>query len=186
MNNNKHAIRDKISRKRTSLEKNKKYLFDEHIYKKSVELIETIPGNSVFIYESFEGEVSTKKIISKLRSKNYKISTPRVGENREMIAVDISNEKLDFSKSPLSKKILDSQLEVVEIDIVLVPVVAFSKTGGRVGYGGGFYDEWYWSTTDCSNGCPNGVTGSNNVEWFPFYSNSNMLIRLIKGGKFAL
>ena len=44
-----------------------------------------------------------------------------------MIAVDISNEKLDFSKSPLSKKILDSQLEVVEIDIVLVPVIAFSK-----------------------------------------------------------
>ena len=143
MNNNKNIIRDKISRKRTSLKKNKKYLFDEQIYKKSVELIETIPGNSVFIYESFEGEVSTKKIISKLRSKNYKISTPRVGGNREMIAVDISNEKLDFSKNPLSKKILDRRLEVVEIDIVLVPVIAFSKTGGRVGYGGGFYDEWF-------------------------------------------
>ena len=80
MNNNKHAIRDKISRKRTSLEKNKKYLFDEHIYKKSVELIETIPGNSVFIYESFEGEVSTKKIISKLRSKNYKFRPQELGK----------------------------------------------------------------------------------------------------------
>ena len=86
---------------------------------------------------------SMKKIISKLRSKNYKISTPRVGENREMIAVDISNEKLEFSKSQLSKKILDIQLEVVEIDSELVPVIAFSNTGGRVGYGGGFYDEWF-------------------------------------------
>lgn len=32
-------------------------------------------------------------------------------------------------------------LDFIEPEIVIVPLLAFSKTGGRLGYGGGFYDR---------------------------------------------
>ena len=60
-----------------------------------------------------------------------------------MIAVDCKNTILEFSQNPLSKKVLKDQIEVKKIDIVLVPVVAFSRDGNRLGYGGGFYDKWF-------------------------------------------
>lgn len=34
------------------------------------------------------------------------------------------------------------QAEIEEIDIVLLPLLAFDKNGFRVGYGGGFYDRF--------------------------------------------
>ena len=48
-----------------------------------------------------------------------------------MIVVDCKNTILD-SQNPPSKKVLKDQIEVKKIDIVLVPVVAFSRDGNRL------------------------------------------------------
>lgn len=129
---------------RDALKANTKEFLDRKIYNKALQLIKTLPGRSVFCYESFKGEVATGKIISKLQDRKYQVSIPRIENHQKMVAVDFLNKNCDFSRSPLSKKKLVGDPEVKKIDIVLVPLIAFSrKNGMRIGYGGGFYDRWF-------------------------------------------
>ena len=139
----KNSIRRQACQIRTNLDKNKRKLFDKKIFERTIDLTNSIPGKSAFIYESYRGEVSTKEIILALKKKQYKISTPRILKENKMIAVDCTDTVLEFSQNPLSKKISTGEVEVKKIDIVLVPVVAFSIDGNRLGYGGGFYDKWF-------------------------------------------
>lgn len=140
---NKDSIRKQASLLRRDLDKNKRQLFDKIISEKTLKLINKLPGKSSFIYESYKGEVCTREIILALKESQYKISTPRILKDNRMIAVDCTNKILEFSKNPLSKNLLPDEFEVNEIDLVIVPVVAFSSNGNRLGYGGGFYDKWF-------------------------------------------
>ena len=140
----KNLIRKQVLQQRRALESNTKKFLDKKICEKALRLIKTIPGNSVFCYESFEGEVATKEIILKLQHLNYHISTPRIKKQDEMVAVAFSKESFDSSRSPLLRKTSVGELETKKIEIVLVPLIAFSKKNGmRIGYGCGFYDKWF-------------------------------------------
>src|SRR5581483_5751191 len=68
---------------------------------------------------------------------------PRVvGDTLEMIRVsDISELKLSRWNLREPEYSRDKLVPIESIDLVLVPGVAFSKTGGRLGRGGGFYDR---------------------------------------------
>ncbi len=140
---NKVSIRKQACLLRANLDKNKRKLFDKIISEKTLNLINNLPGKSSFIYESYKEEVCTKEIILSLKKSQYKISTPRILKGNRMIAVDSTNKILEFSKNPLSKNLLADEFEVKKIDLVIVPVVAFSSNGNRLGYGGGFYDKWF-------------------------------------------
>ncbi len=139
----KNSIRKQACLLRTNLDKNKRKLFNKRIYETTLEVINNLPGNSAFIYESYKEEVPTEEIILALKKSQYEISTPRILKDNNMIAVDCTNKVLEFSQNPLSKKVVTDEFEVKKIDIVLVPVVAFSRDGDRLGYGGGFYDKWF-------------------------------------------
>ena len=139
----KNSIRKQARLVRTKLDKKNRKLFDKKILERTLELINSIPGKSAFIYESYKEEVSTKEIILALKKNQYEVSIPRIIKDKKMIAVDCKNTILEFSQNPLSKRVLKGEIEVKNIDIVLVPVVAFSRDGNRLGYGGGFYDKWF-------------------------------------------
>tara|TARA_B100001248_G_scaffold254829_1_gene233696 strand:- start:567 stop:1133 length:567 start_codon:yes stop_codon:yes gene_type:complete len=139
----KNTIRNQARAMRAGLDKNKKKLFDTKICQRTLGLIDNLSGDSAFIYESYKCEVSTKELILTLQKRSYEIAVPRIIPDNEIIAVDCSNKVLEFSQNPLSKKALTDEMEIKNIDIVLAPVVAFSKNGNRLGYGGGFYDKWF-------------------------------------------
>ena len=44
--------------------------------------------------------------------------------------------------------------EVLEPDVLLMPLLAFDETGGRLGYGGGFYDRFFAQVPRWSDGGP--------------------------------
>ncbi|MEA4826430.1 MAG: 5-formyltetrahydrofolate cyclo-ligase [Clostridium sp.] len=141
----KTLIRNIVMEKRKALSKELKEVFDNNILDKILSSKEYKEAKTILVYVSFEGEVDTHKFIKYAIDDNKKVCVPKVMSKQEgMKAVNIGSfndlkvgkygilEPLDFSREVQEK----------EIDLVIMPGVAFDKNGGRVGYGGAFYDRF--------------------------------------------
>ncbi|OPJ55235.1 5-formyltetrahydrofolate cyclo-ligase [Alkalithermobacter paradoxus] len=104
-------------------------------------------SNTVMVYLDFNNEVKTDKIIKHLLSLNKRVLIPiTILKTKELIPsqiMDIENETFISTfgiREP--KREFIRKVNKNEIDLVIVPGVAFDKNGYRLGYGGGFYDKF--------------------------------------------
>ena len=97
---------------------------------------------TVMAFWSFGSEVDTSGLIEALHAAGKRVVLPRV-DGREVAAVvyvpgDPTAATSFGAMEPMSAEIV----RPTEIDVVIAPGVAFDRNGGRVGYGGGFYDRF--------------------------------------------
>ena len=121
------------------------------IIKKLFTLSEYQNANTIMAYVDFRNEVPTSGIIQDALANGKKIAIP---------ITDIKNKKLtpsllhDFpgDLAPGAWGILEPRPECIrpidpeEIDLVIIPGVAFDEAGNRLGYGGGFNDRFLLRT----------------------------------------
>lgn len=142
---NKKEIRDYIKIKRNELKTEEKNKFDKCIFNKLIESQEYINATNIFIYVSFQGEVDTYEIIKHAFKNHKRVYVPKVISKKfGMKAVEIKDLK-DLKVGVCGIYEPDSFDNAVGeniIELVIVPGVAFDLSGGRVGYGGGFYDRF--------------------------------------------
>ncbi len=95
----------------------------------------------VGLYSSFNGEVATEEIFSYLKKSGVKVVYPKVIRTSVMEFYSIRDLR-DLVKGTYG--ILEPPLkeEKTEPDIIIVPGLAFSEDGDRLGYGGGYYDRY--------------------------------------------
>ncbi len=120
-----------------------------------LKLGEYLRANTVMAYVDFRNEVQTETIIRDALNRGKRVVVP---------ITDVTNKKLTPSQllnfpgdlAPGAWGILEPRPECVrpvhpaEIDLVIVPGVAFDTAGNRLGYGGGFYDRFLLNTKpDC-------------------------------------
>jgi 5-formyltetrahydrofolate cyclo-ligase len=90
-------------------------------------------------YFAFGSEVTTELIIERAKTLVKKIALPRVEEDK------ITFYELSSIKSLIRGRfgIMEPppSVPISEIDILVVPGIAFDKTGCRLGYGKGYYDR---------------------------------------------
>lgn len=98
----------------------------------------------VMVYISYRGEVDTKALIEEMISMGKSICAPVCVDKETMIAREFS----DFSelKSGAYGIPEPKGKEVKDIDLVIVPGVAFSGECFRIGYGAGYYDRFLEKT----------------------------------------
>lgn len=106
----------------------------------------TSTGTLLF-FLSFRSEVDTRPMILRALEEKRNVCIPCTSvENREMVASRIFN--LDGDLRLGNYNIMEPKPEYLrpvppeEIDVILMPGVAFDFTGGRLGYGGGYYDRF--------------------------------------------
>lgn len=108
-------------------------------------------AESVFIYISTENEVNTIKIIKWCIKNNKRVFVPRIIKGKgAMEAIEIKH-LLHLRKNNFG--ILEPVAGVgvfnaSGIDLVIMPGIAFDKNGGRIGYGGGYYDRFLQKDCD--------------------------------------
>ncbi|MGC9065395.1 MAG: 5-formyltetrahydrofolate cyclo-ligase [Candidatus Ratteibacteria bacterium] len=94
-------------------------------------------------YVSFDKEVSTIPIINDCLAKARTVCVPKIDwKNLSMVPVQVFNEDdIDFSQK-IPQPFSDAHISVSEIELVIVPGIAFDRNCNRLGRGKGFYDRF--------------------------------------------
>jgi 5-formyltetrahydrofolate cyclo-ligase len=128
-------------------------LNSELIFQNLLKLDEIEKANVIMAYLDFNSEVKTDNIINYFLSQNKKIVVPLsiVDEKKLLLSEikDIKNEVYIGTygiREPKPKFI--RPVDAKNIDIVIVPAVAYDTNGYRLGYGGGYYDRFLESLRD--------------------------------------
>lgn len=146
MHNNllKSELREKIFHLRELLNEEEKVNQDEVIYKKLINSEFYMNAKVVFIYVSFGKEVDTQRIITKLLEDGKVVCVPKVISKKEgMKAIRINSlNELKVGYFGVLEPTSEDEITPEEIDLCVLPGLAFDNHGGRLGYGGGFYDRF--------------------------------------------
>lgn len=139
---NKKDIRKNIIAKR-DLNKEENNLKDIKIFNKLINLNSYKKAKKIFIYIGFGSEINTKKLIEIMLKEGKEVFVPKVVE-KEMIALKVTSlynlVKSEFNiLEPIGEK---PDIDAEEFDLIIMPGVAFDRSGNRIGYGGGYYDKY--------------------------------------------
>ena len=119
---------------------------DAAIEAKLLSLPEYLSAKRVFVYFSVGREVKTQGIISHALAAGKTICVPHMRETRGLMDAAIIANLEDLvvgqfnllTPNPATLNLLEPS----ELDLIIVPGVAFDKTGRRLGMGAGYYDRF--------------------------------------------
>ena len=103
-------------------------------------------SNTVMAYASFGSELQTDEFVRHVLDQGKILLLPKVNRQRELLEIyRVRDPVQDLRvgtwgiREPRPDRC--TRVEPAIIDFVLVPGLAFDRRGGRLGYGGGFYDK---------------------------------------------
>lgn len=132
-------IRRKIRNLRSMLLDSEKEAAAEEVFSKLEETAAFLLADHIMVYHSLEDELSTIKFLAKWKGRKH-FYLPRVnGVNLEILPYEETRLELGafHIEEPSGDNIVDPDI----LDLIIVPGVAFDKSGNRLGRGKGFYDR---------------------------------------------
>ena len=103
-------------------------------------------ARNILFYLSLDSEVQTDEMIERSIAMGKKVYVPLVSkETRTLKVTELFGLNIGFKKGPYGVREPEAEhLKVVPatvLDFVVAPGLAFDFKGGRIGYGGGYYDQ---------------------------------------------
>lgn len=144
-----HELRKQILTSRDTLSDKELKEKSEQIKQTLLTLDQVRARRVVFCYVDFKTEVQTQSLIDYLLQKKKTVAVPlTLVEEKQLIPVSISSLEKDLQPGYCGipepgadfaeKKRIDPQT----IDTIILPGSVFDERGGRMGYGGGYYDRF--------------------------------------------
>ncbi len=96
----------------------------------------------IYGYLPYNQEVRTTPILEKALAEGKRVAVPKVyGDTMRFVYLtDLSQVEKGYCGIP--EPVADEPVAREEKALVLMPGLAFDENGGRMGYGGGFYDKF--------------------------------------------
>jgi 5-formyltetrahydrofolate cyclo-ligase len=141
----KKDIREQILKYRESLDLNIRGQWDESIFDKLIKSEFYKNAKTIFAFVSFKSEVDTHKIIKYAIQDQKTICVPKIKSKETGIEIFKINTFDELKKGYFSiLEPLEScpSIDSNDLDLILMPGVAFDRKGGRLGYGAAFYDRF--------------------------------------------
>lgn len=123
----------------------------------SVEVIDTWKGLNVALYRALPDELDGKSLEDELFSRGAVLHFPRIkdrlAKEMEMVrihSVEGMHQEVEWAPGPYGIHEPPLHLHptpVTELDVILVPGVAFGLSGERIGMGAGYYDRYLAGAT---------------------------------------
>lgn len=139
----KRAVRRAAIELRDLLSEDQRSAKSERIVERVLALPEVGAAGTVMAFWSFGSEVQTSALIERLHESGTRVVLPRVVEGElEAVAYAPGDPVAAASFGAMEPAGADV-VPAGDVDVVIVPGVVFDRRGGRVGYGGGFYDRLF-------------------------------------------
>ena len=141
-----HQLRQQIRKTRANLTALQQQQAEDSITQQALALIEERNAQHIALYISFDGEISTEKLIKILWMQGKQVYLPVLhpfNPNHLLFLRYLPETPMLKNKFGILEPKLNVQnvLPLKELDILFTPLVAFDKQGNRLGMGGGFYDR---------------------------------------------
>ena len=104
-----------------------------------------LKAETVFVYISFKSEPDTKFFIDELLRQNKRVAVPLCDvktHTMEAVLLEDINGLKTGAYGILEPDKTWQRISKSEIDVIIVPALAFDKDGYRLGYGAGYYDRF--------------------------------------------
>ena len=143
----KRTIRNKILNLLRSQKEEERLRKSKRIQEKLFSTPEFQSANTILFYASFDGEVETFNMMKQAQRLGKKIVLPSIIKDQKKMILslvrDLEKELIDGPygiKQPGFASLRPVDLK--EIDLAIVPGVAFDKKNNRLGRGAGYYDRF--------------------------------------------
>ncbi|MCK4810299.1 MAG: 5-formyltetrahydrofolate cyclo-ligase [Candidatus Omnitrophica bacterium] len=140
----KEIIRKKLLERLLSLTIKELERRSKNVGKKIQKLSEYIDAKCVMVYYPLKGEVNILGIVRKTLNKK-RVCFPLI-KDRDLVPYRVKDLEKDFIRGPLGVRQpnpeLTEEVKLEDLDLVIVPGLAFDYSGHRLGRGAGFYDRF--------------------------------------------
>jgi 5-formyltetrahydrofolate cyclo-ligase len=114
-----------------------KNLFSWDIYKKA---------SYIFCYVNFRSEINTSKILKTAMTEGKTVTVPKIdlkaGLMKAYVIENINKDLIPGEYGIMEPMDICHEADYSKIDLIIAPGLGFTKNGGRIGYGGGYYDRF--------------------------------------------
>ena len=101
-----------------------------------------LPENPVFsAYWPMKTELDIRPLMFSLFNRGLTVSLPVVSDKNAPLLFRRWEPDAELVAGPYGTEQPDEKYETVLPNVLLLPLLAFDRQGGRLGYGGGFYDR---------------------------------------------
>lgn len=140
----KAEIRRKIRGLKSMLLESEKLSAADEVFARLEQTAAFIMAERILMYHSLPDELSTHRFLDKWKSRK-RFFLPRVnGVNLDILPYDES--RLELGAFQIEEPTGTNTVSPGEIELVVVPAVAYDRAGNRLGRGKGFYDRLLAST----------------------------------------
>ena len=151
-------VRAEVLRKRDGLSPETRAVFSRQIVDAVGHWIQNEGFDAVMLYLSMRSEVETGGLLEGLLQAGKRVCAPVVDTERtRLIPRRIRDGKTDLVRHPygmLEPGTTCPIFPIAQLQLIVVPGIAFDRKGYRLGYGKGFYDRFL---TNCPQTVPIGL-----------------------------
>ena len=140
----KEKIRKEILFKTRTFDETYLRVAQSAFFQKLVEMNEFQSARSIFIYLSINKEPDTRSIVSYALAQNKLVYVPKCTGKGTMVAVRVdAGTVYRMNSMQIPEPVAGSETGTAsEMDLCVIPCVAASPDGRRLGHGGGYYDRF--------------------------------------------
>lgn len=138
----KRSLREQALKCRSALAPHERTAAEAAIQNAFMALTEYCAAKSLALYSPVRGEVATDKVLADALSSGKKVYLPAVTAKGIVFRRFEADGQLDSGSFGILEPSIDAEVaEAENLDLIVVPGVAFSVAGDRIGYGKGYYDK---------------------------------------------
>ena len=147
MSEDRQSLRKRILEARDGLTAEVRHEKSEAVMEKFWNLPEMQQWSTLFMYVDFRSEVETLELINRCLDQGIRVAVPLVDAKAvRMIPLLIKDPEQDLVSGyydiPEPDPMKTTKVDAGEIDAAVIPGSVFDIRGGRLGYGGGYYDRF--------------------------------------------